>query len=133
MVLLLTLPFIGCGNKLCSVSGTVSIDGTPVSGGDDGLGTVSFYRESGGAPGIGFIDKSGRYDLKTGGQAGIEPGPYRIAINIKKIAPPVNQDALPKATLISHPKYGRITESGLRADVKTGQNTIDFALSSKGP
>jgi hypothetical protein len=128
--MLLTIT-VGCGNGLARVSGTVTLDGQAVIGGPEKYGTVSFYREAGGgAPAIGIIDSSGRYELKTGGQKGIEPGSYLVAIAVKRIAPPVQQYGLPQATLISPPKYSSVTESGLHADVQRGSNTIDFAMSS---
>jgi hypothetical protein len=121
----------GCGNGLSSVSGSVTLDGQPIIGGPDKYGTVSFYREGGGgAPGVAIIDSSGRYELKTGGQNGIEPGTYLVAISVKKVAPPVNQYALPQATLISPPRYGSIAQSGLHAEVKKGRNSIDFEMLS---
>jgi len=128
----LSLPIIaGCGNGLAAVSGVVTLDGQSV-GGPDKYGTVSFSRESGGgAPAIGIIDESGHYELKTGSQAGVEPGTYLIAIAVKRVTPPKNQDGLPQLTLLTPAKYASGTQSGLRGEVKPGRNTIDFALSSK--
>jgi hypothetical protein len=132
LLLLLILSFTsGCGNGLASVSGAVTLDGQPVIGGPDKYGTVSFSREGGGgATGVAIIDGSGRYELKTGAQSGIEPGAYQVAIAIKRISPGANEYAETKATLISPAKYGSIPSSGLRADVKQGRNTINFDLVS---
>jgi hypothetical protein len=127
-----TVAFTGCGNGLATVSGTVTLDGQPV-GGAGKYGTVTFSRESGGALGVGTIDQSGHYNLETGSRSGIEPGTYSVAVSIKKVDPPVNRDAMPKATSIAPEKYASAVQSGLRADVKPGRNSIDFALSSKGP
>jgi hypothetical protein len=119
----------GCGNGLASVKGTVTLDGQPVNGGPEKYGTVSFYRQGGGgAPGVAIIDGSGNYEVKTGAQSGIVPGAYDVAISIKKITSGADQYALPKATLISPPKYGSIRSSGLRADVKQGRNAVNFDL-----
>jgi hypothetical protein len=127
-----TVVFTGCGNGLADVSGAVTLDGQPVSGAGT-YGTVTFSPESGGALGVGTIDQSGRYKIETGSRNGIAPGAYKVAVSIKKVEPPVNRDAMPKATPISPEKYASAAQSGLRADVKPGRNSIDFALSSKGP
>jgi hypothetical protein len=122
----------GCGNGLSAVSGTVTLDGQPV-GGPGIFGTVTFSRASGGATGVGTIDQSGHYEIQTGSRNGVEPGAYSVAVSVKRVEPPANRDALPKATAISPEKYASAAQSGLRADVKPGRNSIDFALSSKGP
>jgi hypothetical protein len=122
---------VGCGSGQASVSGTVTLDGQPVIGSRQLNGTVSFYRESGGAPAIGIIDESGRYTLKTGGTGGLEPGNYRVGISIRQIIPPANPADMPAGHIISPAKYGDMSQSGLKADVKPGSNTFDFALQSK--
>jgi hypothetical protein len=128
-----TLFVTGCGNGMSSVTGAVTLDGQTITGADKN-GTVTFYRESGGgAPSVGIIDQSGHYTLKTGSSDGIEPGVYRVAISVKKVAPQANRDALPVSTLITPEKYSSTKDSGFREEVKAGSNTIDFALSSKGP
>jgi len=127
-----TVVFTGCGNGLADVNGAVTLNGQPV-GGAGIYGTVTFSQESGGALGVGTIDESGRYKLETGSRKGIEPGVYKVAVSINKVEPPVNRDAMPKATPISPQKYANAAQSGLRANVKPGRNSIDFALSSKGP
>src|SRR4051812_16612728 len=132
LLLLVALSFTGgCGNGLASVSGTVTLDGQPVIGGQEKYGTVSFSRDGGGgATGVAIIDSSGHYQLKTGSQSGVEPGTYQVAISIKRITPGPNEYAETKATLISPAKYGSVPTSGLRAEVKQGRNTIDFDLVS---
>jgi hypothetical protein len=129
----LTLVITGCGNGLASVTGAVTLDGQAITG-PNKYGTVSFYRESGGgAPAIGIMDQTGHYTLKTGSADGIEPGTYRVAIAVKKVTPATQQDGLSTATLITPEKYSSTQQSGFRHEVKPGRNTIDFALSSKGP
>jgi hypothetical protein len=123
---------VGCGDDLASVSGVVSLDGTPIAGGQQVSGTVRFYREGGGgAPAIGRIDESGKYALMTGGREGVEPGTYLVGIAVKKINPPDVPGGMPRADLITPRKYSSITQSGLREIVEPGDNTIDFTLSSK--
>jgi hypothetical protein len=130
---LTTFVVSGCGNGLATVTGAVTLDGQPITGADK-YGTVSFYRESGGgAPAIGVMDESGHYTVRTGSQAGMEPGTYLVGIAVKKVTPPAQQYGLPTATLITPTKYSSVQQSGFRSEVKAGRNTIDFALSSKGP
>jgi hypothetical protein len=132
LLALFVLPVIvGCGNGLAKVSGTVTLDDKPIAGGPQVYGTVTFCRESGGAPAVGIIDESGRYTLSTGAQKGVEPGTFQVGIAVKKIMPPVNRDAMPQPVLITPRKYASVTQSGLRKEVQPGNNTFDFALSSK--
>jgi hypothetical protein len=103
-----------------------------VAGSRELNGTVSFYRESGsGAPAIGIIDNSGRYALKTGGAGGLEPGSYRVSIAVKQIIPPADPVEMPRARLISPTRYSDLSQSDLKAEVKPGNNSFDFALESK--
>jgi hypothetical protein len=123
---------VGCGNGLVQVSGTVTLDGKPLAGGPQMDASVSFVREDGhGRPAVGVIDESGNYTLKTGSQTGVEPGSYLVGIEAKKITMPTTREGMPQATLLTPAKYGNVTESGLRAEVKPGSNTFDFALESK--
>jgi hypothetical protein len=123
----------GCGNGLANVSGAVTLDGQAISGADK-YGIITFYRESGGgAPAVGIMDQTGHYSLKTGASDGIEPGVYNIAVAVKKVTPAAQRDALPTAKLFTPEKYTSSQQSGFRSEVKPGRNTVDLALSSKGP
>jgi hypothetical protein len=132
-IILFCLPLhLGCGGNLASVSGTVTIDGQPVAGSEQLYGTVSFYREQGGgAPAIAIIDGSGQYNLRTGSQAGVEPGTYLVGIAIKKITASTTPGGMPQAKLISPLRYASVSQSGFREVVAAGANQIDFELSSK--
>lgn len=69
---------VGCGDtgpKLMKVSGTVTIDGEPLS-----LGVVRFIPEQG-EQSIGPLDKEGRFVLKCRNEfLGAYPGRHRIAV-----------------------------------------------------
>jgi hypothetical protein len=122
----------GCGSGQGYVTGLVTLDGKPVETSRQRNGTVCFYRESGGgAPAIGIIDESGRYTLKTGGAGGLEPGNYLVGIAIKELTQPTNGVDMPSAKLVTPAKYNNVAQSGLKAEVKPGSNTFDFALQSK--
>jgi hypothetical protein len=131
-LLLSILMVVGCSNGQGYVTGLVTLDGKPVEASRERNGTVSFYRESGGgAPAIGIIDQSGRYTLKNGGAGGIEPGNYLVGVAIKELTQPTNGVDMPSVKLISPAKYSDVGQSGLKAEVKLGNNTFDIALQSK--
>lgn len=122
----------GCGDGLATVSGTVTLNGNPIAGGPQMAGMVNFYPESGsGVSAVGMIDESGEYELKSGARNGVAPGAYLVAISVSRITIPTNPDDMPQPTLITPKRYASVTESGLRADVKPGDNTFDFAINSQ--
>jgi hypothetical protein len=124
---------VGCGDGSATVSGTVTFNGEPIPGGPRMYGTVTFYPESGrGAPAVGLIGEAGRYELQTGARSRLAPGPYLVGIAVKKITMPTRPDEMPQPTLITPKKYASVTGSGLREEVKPGNNTFDFALNSNG-
>jgi hypothetical protein len=78
-ILLVLLVSAGCGTHsgLVSASGTVTLDGQPLSG------VVVEFRPStsGGPPFFGRADSSGRYRLmRTAFQSGVAPGEYSVLI-----------------------------------------------------
>jgi hypothetical protein len=119
----------GCGGQgdrppLGSVSGTVTLDGQPLVGGQ-----VTFAPETG-RPSIGRTDSAGRYELfYVLATKGAKVGKHRVFIGW----PPADDDAEPVAKDASRPplpaRYGQ--QSTLTADVNSGANTFDFALESK--
>jgi hypothetical protein len=121
----------GCsGPNAASVSGSVTLDGQPLT-----TGMVGFYPDGGsGAPANGQIDSSGNYSLSTGSDAGLAPGKY-IAIVVATKDPPQLYDKtgaeIPPIP-ITPGKYGSTTTSDLRVDVKPGKNTIPLALQTPG-
>lgn len=129
--LLLVATLLGCGDGMSTVTGTVTLDGSPVSVGKQMNGTVNFVREDGsGARATGHLDESGQYSLNTGAQSGLEPGTYLVGIAVNQISIPADANAMPQAKLITPKKYASTRNSGLKAEVKPGSNTFDFALES---
>src|SRR5262249_17855085 len=96
-------------------------------------GTVTFSRDSGGGvPGVGTIDESGNFSVKSGTSTNMEPGNYAVAIAMRKITVPSDPNAMPVPTLITPKKYTSTTTSGLKAEVKPGSNTFNFDLTTSG-
>lgn len=121
---------MGCGgdSNVGSVSGTVTLDGSPVS---DAL--VSFSpKRNGGSPSAGKTDSGGQYTLQyTRSAAGAEIGEHDVKISTYQSA---NPDAEPPRTAVAETipmKYNYKSE--LTREVKPGRNTIDFELKKDGP
>jgi hypothetical protein len=116
--------FCGCGgnSNVGSVTGTVTLDGNPVSG-----ALVSFTPKKGGSPSVGRTDDSGKYFLQyTRDQQGAEIGEHSVKITTYLAADPEAdppQAEVPEKIPI---KYNYKTE--LTKEVKSGTNTIDLEL-----
>lgn len=127
-----TSGIVGCSDGLATVSGTVTLDGRPIAVGEHVNGVVTFLREDGsGAPASAALDRSGRYTLATGSRMGVEPGSYRVTVAVTETIFPDDPNAMPIPKLLTPRKYGDPQNSELRAEVKPGNNTFDFALSSR--
>jgi hypothetical protein len=119
---------IGCSEKLPTVSGLVTIDGKPVP-----EGMISFQPVTGGAIAVARINPDGSYAVKTGTEAGLKPGEYKIAISAPKgiIPAPTPENPNPKIDRWVPLKYNDIEMSGLSINVTSGSTTHDLELKSK--
>ncbi len=136
----------GCGSSgLGTVSGVVTVDGTPVT-----QGTIMFIPEHGKAA-IGSIGSDGRYTLTTySADDGALIGPHKVTIlstvvGASSFAPTSIQEEVaqandPKArrilvrgtvVWIVPERYSQPTTTDLTADVKSGRQTIDFNVQKK--
>lgn len=108
----------GCGGaQFGSVSGKVTLDGEPLAG-----ATVEFSPE-GGSPAYGVTDEQGRYTLLfSADQKGAAVGQHRVRIFSFNEGRPREKERVPV-------KYNR--QSDLVRDVKRGQQTFDFDLTTK--
>lgn len=118
----------GCGktgvkNRLARVSGTVTLGGQPLAG-----ALVTFSGIEGGSPSAGRTDASGKYTLIFSRNiTGAEVGQHTVLISTYQ---PANDDVTsptPEAPEKVPLKY-REGPDVLKAEVKSGSNTIDFAL-----
>ena len=132
----------GCGGpsdqpELGQVTGTVTLDGKPLSG-----IAVVFQPESG-RPARGMTDAEGKYELTYIRETkGTKVGPNRVEIapsedggaeeseeseNPDDESQPVTKPSKSGKPTIP-PRYN--VQSELKADVKAGENTFDFQLES---
>ena len=131
-VLLLVFLAIGCGdNREAKVVGRVTIDGEPLT-----HGTVAFLAGSKtNAPAAtGAIQSDGSYCVQTGQSGKLISGEYaaRVTASEPSIPDPEGGPPTPGA-LITPVRYADIRTSGLRYNIRSGENVIDIALVSDGP
>ena len=143
-VILSTTTLLGCGNRgMGKVKGKVTLGGAPISS-----GTIMFYPANG--PGaVGEIGSVGTYTLRTHKPGdGAVVGTHKVAIHATSVgpgtleAPKSLEDELRgsaansgvknlvpgKVTWIVPEKYSTPEQSPLTAEVKSGQNTVDFDI-----
>lgn len=120
----------GCSQDPPTVSGTITLDGKPLKMAVDTRGTVVFRPTSGqGSIATGLLDADGNYQLATGSSLEVPAGNYEIAVSIVQLVPNAGS-AEPMSERISPAKYASAGESGLRAEVTLGENTLNFDLKS---
>lgn len=137
----------GCGDggRLGRVSGTVTVDGKPVT-----QGTIMFVPADGKAA-IGAIGPDGRFTLTTYSDGdGALVGPHKVTIlstivGGSSFAPASIDDEVAmangaggnrilvpgKVTWIVPERFSQISTSELTSTVKSGSQTIDFDVPSK--
>lgn len=117
--------FVGCGkgDGLCSVEGTVTLDGVPVATGTINFGPMA--GQHGTATGAKIVD--GKYSAKA------SEGEMVVSVysqKLEKLENPTEDDKAHGVTerrveLIPE-KYNR--QSELKCTIKPGKNTVDFDL-----
>jgi hypothetical protein len=117
----------GCGGpERQAVHGTVTLDGTPVDG-----GTINFLPVDGKPDSVARGDiKAGSYSIPAG--QGPVVGAYRIEIRwMRKTGRMVSGfgTQAPEMASVIPDRYNRMSE--LKADIKPGDNSLDFDLKSK--
>ncbi len=115
---------VGCGSGVPQLSGTVTLDGSPMSTGQvvfkgDNLPTA--YAE---------IQSNGTYVVKTGSSAGLPAGTYQVSVAAYETLPSTDPTQPPDRKLISPKKYESPKNSGLSFQVIPGSNTYDIELVS---
>ncbi|NUQ63314.1 MAG: carboxypeptidase regulatory-like domain-containing protein [Pirellulales bacterium] len=126
LVVLLAATMSGCGpagvdRDLGQVTGTITLDGKPLSG-----ASVQFLPKGEGATATGRTDAAGKYELwYTGDVKGAALGSHTVRIETPPNPEPGAMEPPPQLPA----KYN--TESTLTADVKSGENTFNFELTSQ--
>jgi hypothetical protein len=115
----------GCGSNTASVTGSVTIDGTPVTS-----GRVVFHKE-GQAPAIANINDDGTFELSIGSSKGIQPGHYKVTVASYEIGTPGRPGDPPPAKLITPRQYMDLGTTPLASDIGTGQNEVALQLVTK--
>jgi hypothetical protein len=118
----------GCGGpeNVGRVSGTITLDGQPLPG-----AVVQFQPLEGNAPSGGITDSSGRYTLRyTREHEGAVIGEHEVRISTYAAGDSEADPPKPEVPEKLPAKYNTKTE--LKASVKSGRNTLDFALESGG-
>ncbi len=119
---------------LGQVTGTITLDGKPLSG------IAVVFQPDSGRPARGMTDAEGKYELTYVRQTkGTKVGPNRVEIAPSEDGEPeesVSSDEEGKSAT-KRPNSGKPTiparynvRSELKADVKAGMNTLDFKLES---
>jgi hypothetical protein len=117
-LLVLTFSFLGCGSDdtppLGTVKGTIKLDGVPLEG------VIVLFKPDQGRAATGTTNAQGEYTLEFSyGVDGCKVGPNTVSLEWPLGA--TNAKALPQRYTMN---------SELKADVKKGPNTFDFALES---
>jgi len=118
---------VGCGKHAATVSGGVTLGGKPLSS-----GVVTFNPVTAGASAYAAI-AGGRYALKTGAEAGLEPGEYVVTVAANATAEEAASMGIKVGRegimpLLTPRKYADITTSPLKVTVKPGGQEIELTL-----
>jgi hypothetical protein len=138
VALLVALLAAGCGGgNTHPVSGTVTIDGTPLAARN---GLVTFVPDK--AKGnvtqdepAGTVDDRGRYTLYTNGRRGAPPGWYKVVVTGLADAPtaaakgPLTQRPVPKSAVPA--RYGRAETTPLEVEVVASPTAGAYDLTLK--
>ncbi len=136
VMLIMGLLAPGCGGRsgppLTNVTGTVKLDGSPLSGAQ-----VTFQPVSGKRPSFGITDSNGFYKLKFNQTAiGSEEGEH--VVRISTFAPPVDNGKIttegePEKVPAAYNDKAQDTPK-MKVEVKGRATTVNFDLDSKvGP
>jgi hypothetical protein len=117
----------GCGGKPATVSGTITLDGTPLA-----RGSVAFTPVNGGQKATGVIASDGSYSLNTNRDVGLDVGEYRTTV-VSREPGKVDKYGGPPlpGKYLSPKRYANGATSGLQYNVTKGHNSIDIELTSK--
>jgi hypothetical protein len=120
------LAVAGCGRSgpgLAGVTGVVTLNGKPLPG------ALVEFQPPGGSPSEGITNREGAYRLKfSHGKHGAMIGTHTVRINTDRGDEDESGEAIVEEVVPA--RYNR--QSELTAEVKPGNNAIDFSLNSVG-
>jgi hypothetical protein len=124
------LTTVGCQQSSSTVSGTVTLDGKPLSIASNSRGTIVLQPTNGqGTTASGILDSNGHFTLASGASADIATGKYQAAVSVVQLLPK-SEGTEQGAKLITPAKYASANTSGFVADVLSGANEFRFDMSS---
>lgn len=113
----------GCGAKLPTVEGTVTLDDAPLAD------ARIVFEAPDKATAFAKTDAAGRYSVMTGSQEGMAAGTYKVAISAYETRSGGTESPIP--VLKTPKKYNASATSGLAIEVAAGRNTdVNFQLQS---
>ncbi len=133
----LGLAMLGCGSGSVSVTGTVTLDGSPLA-----EAFVSFTPDDGGRPVSITTNDSGEFAFDDGTPPGLLAGVYKVTVSkterlglppgIEEGGPiPADFDpASAKEHWVTPRKYAKTSTSGLTANVERGMSPVALNLIS---
>jgi len=125
------LMLAGCsGNDgRVTVTGTVTLDGQPLSD-----GTITFVGSNGASAGVGSIDNGSFTISKTGNAEGMDPGSYKVQVESWEVQPGEPQDdgTFAEGKTRIPEKYNKAADSGLTAEVTADGGSFTFDLKTSG-
>ena len=131
LLALLVVIALGCAEPPTTVSGSVTLDGKPLTLLDGMRGTVVFQPEHAGPVLNGDIRPDGTFHMSAGSNDVVEPGAYQVLVSAVEIVAPTEDNPMPSSTRITPDRFSSAVESDLRVKIVPGPNDIDLSLTSE--
>jgi hypothetical protein len=110
----------GCSNSdWGTATGTVTLDGQPLE-----KGLVTLEPDGGGVTAYAQI-KAGQFTVMTGAAQGLKVGDYKVMI-VDQSAPVFGSNEQP--VILTPLRYASAKTTDLTASIKTGHNSLEFAM-----
>jgi len=117
----------GCGHsEFASLTGNVSLDGQPLP-----TAVITFISADGGTSGYANVEPSGRYVAKSGSDAGLRPGTYRISVVAFRPEVITDRKVAKTPQPITPARYADAATSGFEYKLTESGGTYDIDLKSK--
>jgi hypothetical protein len=122
---------IGCRQEPTTVKGLVTLDGKPLNMQRGMRGTVVYQpTAAAGTTLSGMIDRSGHYEVSSGGNLSVAPSAYWVTVSAVEIVGAESEESESSSRRITPAKYASASDSGFRVEVKPGPNEVNLQLES---